>query len=679
MDSHRHPNLLPVAYDVGVTLKIDPTRPHDFPDFKWVKKIGAGNFGEVLLYKYTGTDKRILGLCDEHGQIILKKPKEGSDIDFNELNNSALLFQYAAKADKIKDVQFSLAVPLFEPHGEPIGLLSQFISHDDYCESSADIEGFIKNLANITSVDNQNSDDISIAIIISKLITATFLALRSVHEAGFLHRDLATRNVLVDKIQYDPEGNPIWYPVKIIDFGLSAKIPDSGIAQYTHSEGAIRWIDLLTLSTRDSTVKMDLFAFVASMIEKMAYALGAQDCNNILCITPPDEDINVTAKKKISPGMTDALVLSLHFQHLYQFAHKCKDSRKDEIILLIDAYKEVVVNMSDSINVNESDKALYGAILKANDNFVQKYFEYRLDKLKAIKAALDKEMASKSSQEDGSKNIISEITNFSQLVKELLHHHFSEEFKASKEYTRIAACIDPVGVSKEIKEGEEHTRTTSRSKRHMRINQTATLKKRESLTQALSNSKDQKRESRKSQQAPLPPVSPGPQDSSSSVSSTIQAPLPPISHAPVQVSVPKLNLQQAKSKGNNDKKPRKRTASSSSSAASTMPVPSAAISATEDAPKEGKKQTFKRRVSQFLGLYKDPDKSESSGQSSPRKTATATTDKLISELQNNSLFKKSENLPAVQDQDTAYSTLPNPPDASSSTADKDDAERPSNG
>ena len=94
------------------------------------------------------------------------------------------------------------------------------------------------------------------------------LGIQHLHKNGILHRDLATRNVLLDN-----NSN-----AKVTDFGLSVRIcspegPDLSFKQQTFFRGAYNWMPPESLQYNVFSIKSDVWAFGVTLWEIMSQRL----------------------------------------------------------------------------------------------------------------------------------------------------------------------------------------------------------------------------------------------------------------------------------------------------------------------------------------------------------------------------------------------------------------------
>ncbi|KZP33028.1 kinase-like protein [Athelia psychrophila] len=147
-------------------------------DFRTVKVIGKGAFGEVRLVQKTDTGK-IYAMKTLKKEEMLKKDQLAhvrAERDVLAESNSAWVVQLFYS---FQDPQFLYLIMEFLPGGD---LMTMLIKYDTFSE---DVSRFY--------------------------IAQCILAIEAVHQMGFIHRDIKPDNILIDK-----DGH-----IKLSDFGLS--------------------------------------------------------------------------------------------------------------------------------------------------------------------------------------------------------------------------------------------------------------------------------------------------------------------------------------------------------------------------------------------------------------------------------------------------------------------------
>ncbi|TFL00509.1 kinase-like domain-containing protein [Pterulicium gracile] len=184
-------------------------------DFRTVKVIGKGAFGEVRLVQKKDTGK-IYALKSLHKEEMLKKEQ---------------LAHVRAERDVLAEADSPWVVQLFYSFQDPINLylVMEFLPGGDLMTMLIKYDTF--------------SEDVT-----RFYIAECVLAIQAVHDLGFIHRDIKPDNILIDK-----DGH-----IKLSDFGLSTgfhKQHDSNYYQkLLDSSNGVQSPTVATQSSRNSVM-----------------------------------------------------------------------------------------------------------------------------------------------------------------------------------------------------------------------------------------------------------------------------------------------------------------------------------------------------------------------------------------------------------------------------------------
>ena len=137
-----------------------------------------------------------------------------------------------------------------------------------------------------------------------KLLTQAAKALGAVHDAGFIHRDVCPRNLII---------LPEFAGLKLIDFGLT--VPDTPpFRQPGNRTGTPNYMAPELVRRRPTDKRLDMFAFGATAYEFCTQQLpwpGGSTGQAALAHDTPPEPIE-THRPKIAPALASAILDCLH-------------------------------------------------------------------------------------------------------------------------------------------------------------------------------------------------------------------------------------------------------------------------------------------------------------------------------------------------------------------------------
>ena len=213
------PQTVGLSYNMADKWEIDKSA------LKFLKKLGAGNFGEVWQGLWNGTTK-----------VAIKTLREGT------MQPEAFL----KEAEIMKKLIHPKLVQLYAvcSREEPIYIVTELMTKGSLLEF---LHGEGRKVLDMTKMI-----DISAQV-------AEGMAFLESH--GFVHRDLAARNVLVSDGLH----------VKIADFGLSRLYVDDGYVAHEGAKFPIKWTAPEACLMNAFSTKSDVWSFGVLISELVTY------------------------------------------------------------------------------------------------------------------------------------------------------------------------------------------------------------------------------------------------------------------------------------------------------------------------------------------------------------------------------------------------------------------------
>lgn len=371
--------------------------PYDLPpDFKFVKKLGSGNDGFVLLCQYHGTNEKIKSLCDANGYIAAKVAKEGKKLDLTEANISKEIEGNTAKNPTLA-TKLNPVIALNNAQGEVKCFLSRVVSYSNKegLPISSDIQSFfVDAFPNLGAGPTSSKlslllqNDLSIAL--SQLTSGMHASQTEMHIGSIVHLDTAARNYLLQIAQQDKAGNIINLLPVLIDYNRSQKISDHQSVAMNTQEAPIRYLSSAVYATHQQNVASDLFALRCAIIEMVGFASGATDVNQVLTLSDDynnhqkfiDLRLGKKKEKEDDPNYRDDKeALAKYLDNVVKLIEKCPDKKKKaELELFVTTYKDYLTSMPppgmSNTETRDYDRA---RLLSANGVFVNKCYLNRIN------------------------------------------------------------------------------------------------------------------------------------------------------------------------------------------------------------------------------------------------------------------------------------------------------------
>ncbi|XP_078659370.1 fibroblast growth factor receptor 4-like isoform X1 [Branchiostoma floridae x Branchiostoma belcheri] len=323
--------LLPGDDPTNYYMEPDLIRDLEFPRDKLSleRVLGRGNFGQVIKAKAQG-----VGGADKPMTVAVKTTKDGSSAD--------------AKEDLLKELKMMKLIP---PHPNVVMLIG-------YCTKTEPVYVIVEycalgNLQNFLRKCRSKRDSTYANIQVDeRLLTPRDLAsfiwqiargMAHVASLKIVHRDLASRNVLIDK-------NKV---CKISDFGLSRDVYDTDNEEYeqkTQGRLPLRWMAPESLFDHVYSVKSDVWSYGITMWEVLTLA-----CTPYPGLSPP------AMMERLRNGFRMSKPVHCN-DEVYDIMRKCwEDDPEDRptFIDLVRLLEDVITKAEDFIKIDEIPAAMY--------------------------------------------------------------------------------------------------------------------------------------------------------------------------------------------------------------------------------------------------------------------------------------------------------------------------------
>lgn len=224
--------------DIGSCAKQDPNAGIiSYRSLKFGRKLGEGAFGEVKAGTYNGQKVAIKTIKGKPTPAALKEFREEA--------------QLLANLPKNKHVVRFVGITNY-----PLVLVTELVD-------GGGLDSRLK----------PGNPDVSWNDIF-RWAQGILIGIRHLHSHGILHRDLATRNILIDK-----NGT-----AKVTDFGLSIRVcspqgPNLNFQQKTFFRGPYKWMPPESLSNNFFSTKSDVWAYGVTLWEILSRRLPFEFVN----------------------------------------------------------------------------------------------------------------------------------------------------------------------------------------------------------------------------------------------------------------------------------------------------------------------------------------------------------------------------------------------------------------
>ena len=342
--------------------------------------LGAGSFGIAELFTYTGTDPKILALCNDK-QIVLKFQKEP---DLNEIRVASLLGATGDISPATERYNITAPVEIILDSGSTMVFIAS--SYETYQTESdrvaANLERFLTSSNPGTRDKNMKAAfRVDAAIMLAQLANEMRASQDALHQRGIIHNDTAARNFLVvgkgidGKESRDGQGYVISLRTRIADYGLSI-ICAQGQTDYPIKVGTrlpIAHLAQEAFAKRAISMQTDFYALRVTMIAIAALSISQdpKDFEERYLFKIGGSPDSITREQR--KAMSDEEAVELNFAVVrLKISQSCDDiSRVEELNLYLDCYKSYFMTFpkaTEPEKAMEEDRAL---LIEANERFVR--------------------------------------------------------------------------------------------------------------------------------------------------------------------------------------------------------------------------------------------------------------------------------------------------------------------
>lgn len=352
--------------------------------------LGKGNFGQVGLYRYLGSDPQIQKLCDSR-DLLAVKLSETPD------QNEAAIADYLEQHPSTNRAAFNQTKALKDGDGL-LGIATQYeyykmqkLPNGKYYPLSKDLEGFTRDMVNPGSANNipyQQNPGISL----SQLSSGMQQSQASLHDRRVLSNDTAGRNFLMNA-EYNAKGDLIALTPKIADYGLSQAVPEGqDTVPLSGNNQPLATIDYGTIQSRQNSAYRDLYALKAAMIGTTGIACGAGSSEARVLNPNRNDAVEHYFKSRVqyqhdhsnlSPQQNDEYFLRKYLENASAKVKAMPESlQKQELTLYINSYSGYMTSMPPAgLSFEQACAADDRAMNRANEAFVRGCLNLYQDKL----------------------------------------------------------------------------------------------------------------------------------------------------------------------------------------------------------------------------------------------------------------------------------------------------------
>lgn len=357
--------------------------------FHKVRQLGAGEFGEVALYYYNGSNPAYQHMCNSQGLVAIKLLSEP---DVHEEATARIIAKHSESGQLDLSV-INKTYPL-EENGKLIGILSEYESYLDIKNERGEVTEFSSDLYSIIaktfyphySHEFPGAGIVSAlkgnpAVCLSQIACGMVKGQDTLHQMSILHQDSAARNFLI-RTERDNAGNVLRILPKISDYGLTSILAEgetNGV--YTNREKVpLRIIDAQVVKTGGNTSLLtDYYARKTAMMSILAQMLTPLNGENESLSMKPgkSQPIKDFLADRMGMFLDDSAALKQHLNNVKAYLEKCPDKHlKQEVELFIACYEPWLTFYPDGSDLKKAREQEMALFEQCTTRFVEVYYAH---------------------------------------------------------------------------------------------------------------------------------------------------------------------------------------------------------------------------------------------------------------------------------------------------------------
>lgn len=365
--------------------------------FHKIRQLGEGEFGEVFLYYYNGSNPAYLKMCDSKGMVAVKHMNQP---DVHEQAAAKIITKHS-ELGQLDLSAINRIYPL-EEDGELIGLLSEYEAYLDIKDESGQAVEFSSNLyaliaktfhpryshqfpgAGVFTALKSNP-----AVFLSQIASGMIKGQDTLHQMSILHQDSAARNFLI-RTKRDAAGNVLSILPKISDYGLTSILAEgetNGV--YTNKyKVPLHIIDAEVMKTEGKTSLLtDYYARKTAMMSILSQMLAPLHGEMESLSMKPGESQSIRdfLADRVGLFLDDSAALKQHLNNVKAYLDKCPDKHlKQEVELFIACYEPWLTFYPAGDDLKKARQDEMTLFEQCTNQFIDRYYEYLILNRKAF-------------------------------------------------------------------------------------------------------------------------------------------------------------------------------------------------------------------------------------------------------------------------------------------------------